>query len=45
MNKGEAILQRAPLAKNVIVAAGHSSNGILLSPLVAQEILELVANG
>jgi D-amino-acid dehydrogenase len=43
-NKGEAIVQRAPLAKNVIVAAGHSSNGILLSPLVAQEVQDLVMN-
>src|SRR5947209_4537736 len=39
------ILGRAPGWENVILAVGHSSFGVLLSPITGQAITELVTKG
>jgi glycine oxidase len=42
---GQPILGRAPNWHNVTLAVGHSSTGILLSPITGKCIAELIANG
>jgi glycine oxidase len=41
----DPILGAAPGWENVILATGHNSVGIMLSPLTGQAIAELVATG